>query len=260
MLSFHSGSAYSPQVDTCTSTSTIHLAARSSAAGLCNAVYLDTWDLGRLLHNTSIQDSFFIRKWSKWSNLVQRSFNSVGLSLLKGVKWNDVRAGEGNEHRQAARAPEKLRGVYLMSSVWVPSSAATETCRRETEIERKARPRLGPQQLPTKALTERALIPLCAGIKPRRKQWEVDRTRPPVRGGGEAAGGEPAHLISLASAPRLPFILLYSLASRSGEGGQSISARAARCCQVSSESGEPTETIMFPSNCHSSPPAALQIH
>lgn len=52
--------------------------------------------------------------------------------------------------------------VYLMSSVWVPSSPATEKCWKsqrltQTEEERKKpeRPKLGLQKLPTKAFTKR---------------------------------------------------------------------------------------------------------
>lgn len=165
------------------------------------------------------------------------------------------------------------QSFYLMSSVWVPSSTAKEKCcksRRWSEMEKggkKARFRLAPQQLPTKAFTKRALhSTLC---------WHQTHNKTAGTGqdqaGLDTATGErqwrgrrrgAAHLISLASTPWLPSILLFSLASAlTLEAEERISpARAAQWCQVSSESGEPMEANIYPSNCCSLPPAALQIY
>lgn len=71
---------------------------------------------------------------------------------------------------------------------------------------------------PPKLQLRECCIPLCAGIKPVAKQRELDgtrqdSTRPPARGGEEARGGEQHTLSAWHPLPRLPSILLLSLAS-----------------------------------------------
>lgn len=153
--------------------------------------------------------------------------------------------------------PRCFKVVYLMSSVWVPSSSATKKCRKShrwTQEEReKARPRLGPQQLPTKAFTMSA--PLCHSA-PQSRQQEIDRslqdrTWPPVRGSVEAKRREEAtpYQSGIRSLTAIYNTFFFPPGFCFRFGGESISARASQSCQVSSESGELTETNIYPSDC-----------
>ncbi len=131
----------------------------------------------------------------------------------------------------------------------------------ETERERKARPRLGPQQLPTKAFTKSApSFHSVLASNHESKQWELDRTGqdrtpPPLRGSEEAGGGRQHTLSVWHPLPdcHLSCCFHWPLLSLWRRRREHLLARAAQRCQVSSESGELTETNIYPSNCHSSP-------
>lgn len=137
------------------------------------------------------------------------AFESVCLSRLTDVPYvnkiqknttrvgNVVKEAQRNGCRQEPRAPLMLQCVYLMSGVWVPSSTATEKCcksHRRTPKQRerdKARPILGPEKLPTKALS----APLVPAFNQKVKKLESARqgcTEPSVTGSDAAQRREAA--------------------------------------------------------------------
>lgn len=120
----------------------------------------------------------------------------------------------------------------------------------------KARPRLAPQKLPTKAFTKSA--PSFHSVN-NRKWTGPGRTghshqREAVKRPG---GGKQQHLISLASAPWLPFILLFftSLCSHTGGGREYLyQSSSAMPGQQWVRGSWRRETNIYPSDCCSSPP------
>lgn len=148
---------------------------RSCAAGLCNTISLDMWDWRGLLCIRWTQYYFYSWKWfmlgiSQLKLKTQfggtclcgvKAFKSVCLSRLIDVRYenkiqtnttrvgNVVKAGQVKEMSAGKQhgPPKMLQSVYLMSSVWVPSSTATQKCRksqRRTQRERKREKRQDP--------------------------------------------------------------------------------------------------------------------